>query len=222
MLAVSLYKRATMNGAIWLSFLGVSLVTAFSPGPGVLLAMSNAASRGAGKALLSSAGNALGIFLVSCAAMIGLGTLLRTSFMLFTALKIVGAAYLVYLGIKQWRGTGKPDQAKPRQPALPVAITAAQLFREGLLVALTNPKSIIFFTALFPQFIQTKEAILPQFFVLTLTFVGCALLSHATFVILARSAGARLKAGKSLRVLQRASGALFMALGVALLAVKRT
>jgi homoserine/homoserine lactone efflux protein len=211
-----------MNASIWFSFLGVSLVTAFSPGPAILLAMSNAATRGPGKALLSSAGNALGIFLVSGAAMIGLGTLLRTSFMLFTALKIVGAAYLVYLGIKQWRGAGKPARLKPRDPALPAANTSGQLFREGLLVALTNPKSIIFFTALFPQFIQTREAILPQFFVLTFTFVGCALLSHATFVILARSAGARLKAGKSLRVLQRTSGALFMSLGVALLTVKRT
>lgn len=210
-----------MSVSIWLSFLGISLVTAFSPGPAILLAMSNATSRGAGKALLSSAGNALGIFLVSGAAMIGLGTLLRTSFMLFAALKIVGAAYLVYLGIKQWRGAGKPAQVKARQPDQVAPNTSAQLFRDGLLVALTNPKSIIFFTALFPQFIQTKEAILPQFLVLTFTFVGCALLSHATFVVLARSAGARLKAGNSLRVLQRTSAALFMSLGVALLAVKR-
>ncbi|MDL2358039.1 MAG: LysE family transporter [Pseudomonadota bacterium] len=212
-----------MSVSIWLSFLGISLVTAFSPGPAILLAMSNAASRGVGKALLSSAGNALGIFLVSGAAMIGLGTLLRTSFMLFTALKIVGAAYLVYLGVKQWRGAGKaaPATASQPEPAAAPSASAAQLFRDGLLVALTNPKSIIFFTALFPQFIQPGEAILPQFCVLTFTFVGCALLSHTTFVLLARGAGARLKAGKRLRVLQRTSGALFMSLGVALLAVKR-
>lgn len=210
-----------MSVSIWLSFLGISLVTAFSPGPAILLAMSNAASRGVGKALLSSAGNALGIFLVSGAAMIGLGTLLRTSFMLFTALKIVGAAYLVYLGVKQWRGAGKAAPATALQPEPAATASAAQLFRDGLLVALTNPKSIIFFTALFPQFIQPGEAILPQFCVLTFTFVGCALLSHTTFVLLARGAGARLKAGKRLRVLQRTSGALFMSLGVALLAVKR-
>lgn len=210
-----------MSVSIWLSFLGVSLVTAFSPGPAILLAISNAASRGAGNAFLSSAGNALGIFLVSGAAMIGLGTLLKTSFVLFTALKIVGAAYLVYLGIKQWRGAGKPAQPTTPQPGQGAASTSAQLFREGLLVALTNPKSIIFFTALFPQFIQTNAPIAPQFFVLTFTFVGCALLSHATFVLLARGASARLTGGNTLRVLQRTSAALFMSLGVALLAVKR-
>lgn len=210
-----------MSIAIWLSFLSVSLITAFSPGPAILLAMSNA-SRGVGKALLSSAGNALGIFLVSGAAMIGLGALLRASLLMFTALKIVGALYLVYLGIKQWRGAGQPAQATHRQPGQDATNNAAQLFREGLLVALTNPKSIIFFTALFPQFIQTNAPIVPQFFVLTFTFVGCALLSHATFVFVARRASARLTAGKTLRGLQRASGALFMSLGVALLAVKRT
>jgi homoserine/homoserine lactone efflux protein len=210
-----------MSFSIWLSFLSVSLITTFSPGPAILLAMSNA-GRGVGKALFSSAGNALGIFLVSGAAMIGLGALLRTSMLMFTALKIVGALYLVYLGIKQWRGAGKPAQAKAREPGKEAASNAAQLFREGLLVALTNPKSIIFFTALFPQFIQTQAPIVPQFFVLTFTFVGCALLSHATFICIARSAGARLTSGNMLRVLQRASGALFMSLGVALLAVKRT
>lgn len=210
-----------MSIAIWLSFLSVSLITTFSPGPAILLAMANA-SRGVSKALLSSAGNALGIFLVSGAAMIGLGALLRASLMMFTALKIVGALYLVYLGIRQWRGAGKPAQVNARQPGQDVAGSAAQLFREGLLVALTNPKSIIFFTALFPQFIQTNAPIVPQFFVLTFTFVGCALLSHATYILIARSASARLTAGNTLRVLQRASGALFMSLGVALLAVKRS
>jgi homoserine/homoserine lactone efflux protein len=209
-----------MSFAIWLSFLSISLITAFSPGPAILLAMSNA-SQGAGKAMLSSTGNALGIFLVSGAAMIGLGALLRTSLLLFTALKIAGALYLIYLGIKQWRGGGKAAPTTSQQLARP-ATSATQLFREGLLVALTNPKSIIFFTALFPQFIQTNAPIVPQFFVLTLTFVGCSLLSHATFVFIARRAGAHLNGGKKLRVLQRVSGTLFMSLGVALLAVKRS
>jgi homoserine/homoserine lactone efflux protein len=209
-----------MSFAIWLSFLSISLITAFSPGPAILLAMSNA-SQGAGKAMLSSTGNALGLFLVSGAAMIGLGALLRTSLLLFTVLKIAGALYLIYLGVKQWRGAGKAAPTTSQQPARPTA-SARQLFREGLLVALTNPKSIIFFTALFPQFIQTNAPIVPQFFVLTFTFVGCSLLSHATFVFIARRASARLTAGKKLRALQRASGALFMSLGVALLAVKRS
>ncbi|MFC0136260.1 lysine transporter LysE [Massilia eurypsychrophila] len=209
-----------MSFAIWLSFLSISLITAFSPGPAILLAMSNA-SQGAGKAMLSSTGNALGIFLVSGAAMIGLGASLRTSLLLFTVLKIAGALYLIYLGVKQWRGAGKAAPTTSQQPARPTA-SARQLFREGLLVALTNPKSIIFFTALFPQFIQTNAPIVPQFFVLTFTFVGCSLLSHATFVFIARRASARLTAGKKLRALQRASGALFMSLGVALLAVKRS
>lgn len=154
--------------------------------------------------------------------MIGLGALLPTSLLMCTALAIVGALYLVYLGIRHWRGAGEPAQATSRQPAQDSTSNAVQLFREGLLVALTNPKSITFFTALFRQFIQPNAPIVPQFCVLRFTFVRCALLSHATIVFVARRASAQLTAGKTLRLLQRASGALFMSLGVALLAVKRT
>ena len=92
-----------MSFSAWSLFCTLSLVTAFSPGPAVLLAVSNAATLGMRRAFFSSAGNAVGVFLVSATAMLGLGALLKTSALWFGALKLAGAAYLIYLGIRQWR-----------------------------------------------------------------------------------------------------------------------
>ncbi len=210
-----------MTLSTWLPFLTVSLATTFSPGPAILLAISNSMTQGPRKVLVSSAGNALGIFLVSAAAMIGLGALLRTSATLFLGVKLIGAAYLIYLGVKQWRGAGKrfPSQAELAQ-ATPEK-SALSLFQEGLWVALTNPKSILFFTALLPQFLQTGEAILPQFFLLTGTFIACALLAHAAFVVLATRAKGWFTTSAGISRLNRASGAVFVLLGASLLALRR-
>lgn len=210
-----------MTLTTWLPFLTVSLATTFSPGPAILLAVSNSMTQGPRRVLMSSAGNALGIFLVSAAAMIGLGALLRTSATLFLGVKLIGAAYLIYLGVKQWRGAGKRfpsadelGQAVPEKRAL-------SLFQEGLWVALTNPKSILFFTALLPQFLHTHEPILPQFFLLTSTFVACALLAHTAFVVLATRAKGWFNTSAGIRRLNRVSGAVFVLLGASLLALRR-
>jgi len=146
-----------MTVSTWLLFLSVSLAAAFSPGPGVLMAISTATTMGARRALYSSAGNALGVFIVATTAVAGLGLLLKTSALAFGALKVAGAAYLIYLGIKAWRHaslvTETTETAAPAV-AQPSAAEASRLstFRAGLLVAVSNPKAILFFTAVFPQF----------------------------------------------------------------------
>lgn len=208
-----------MSLSVWLAFLVASLLTTFSPGPAVLLAVSNSVAFGARKALFSSLGNALGIFLVSSAAMAGLGLVLRTSSALFLAFKVVGAAYLFYLGIRQW--TSKVNIFdKPTPSTLSGKHDEARFFQQGLLVAGTNPKSILFFTALFPQFIKPEVSVPEQFFVLTLTFAGCAIVSHCFYVTLARHIKSWFSSDARVKVFNRVSGGAFVVLGISVFRLK--
>lgn len=206
-----------MTPSAWLLFITISLVTALSPGPGILLAVSNAVAWGPRKTLWSSSGNVLGVFSVS--AMAGLGTLLHTSAWLFAVLKTVGAVYLIYLGWRQWSSkTSMFDAPLPMQSQLDK--TNAALFRQGLLVAVTNPKSILFFTALFPQFIHPEAPVLPQFLALTSAFAACVLLSHLTYVLLARHTHRWFGTPRRARIFNRICGGAFGLLGLSLLRLK--
>ena len=154
--------------AAWLSIL--------TPGPAILLAMRNGARQGVVASLWSTLGNMLGLLVVSAAAAWGVGLFLLASAHAMTALRLAGAAYLAYLGLRllvQGRHTGPPDAGA--HDAGPVQAFA--LAKEGFLVATSNPKSILFFTAFFPQFIRADQALIPQFMGLTAIFV---ILSGAT------------------------------------------
>lgn len=202
-----------MGAASWWLFCSLALLTAFSPGPAVLLAVSNAASHGARRALLGSVGNALGVFLVSATAMLGLGALLKTSAWLFAALKLAGAAYLIWLGIQTWRA---PDEPEAPTGAAPEASLAAT-FRGGFLVGISNPKLLIFAAAFFPQFITPDAPWLPQFAVLVATFVAVELAFYVVYALSGRRLAAHLVRGIWRRRLNRASGVIFAGFGVALL-----
>lgn len=205
-----------MSFSTWLLFLTISLAAAFSPGPGVLMAISTATTLGPGRALYSSAGNALGVFAIAGLTVTGLGLLLQTSLLAFTVLKLAGAAYLVYLGVRAWRqAADAPALASPA--AAPAAAGAMRTFQRGLLVALSNPKAILFFTAVFPQF-MTMDHIDPlRFLVLTTTFACCTLLSHGVYVLCTQWLQGGLRHASQRRLANRATGALFVGMGAMLL-----
>ena len=203
-----------MHLSNWLLFCSVALLVTFSPGPAVLLAISNAIAVGPRRAMISSMGNGFGLFIISGVAMAGMGVVLATSATAFMLLKLAGALYLVYLGIKQWRSkTSIVADA-------PVALGAAnpnsfwKLFRQGLTVALTNPKAILFFSALFPQFITPGEPVAIQFTVLTTSFVACAMLAHLFYANLARLLKTQLATPGRAKLFNRISGGAFVLLGL--------
>jgi homoserine/homoserine lactone efflux protein len=211
-----------MTLSAWLVFITISLLTAFSPGPAVLLAISNALASGPRKTLLSSSmGSVLGIFVVSAAAMAGLGTLLHSSAWLFAALKTAGAVYLIYLGFRQWTHKSSMfSKPVPTETALVTVRSRMALFRQGTLVSLTNPKSILFFTALFPQFIRPHADMLPQFIQLTTVFAACALVSHFVYVLLAHRMQNWFSTPRRVTLFNRISGGAFGLLGLGLLRLK--
>lgn len=201
--------------AHWLMFCSLALLVTFTPGPAVLLAISNAIALGPRRAFIASLGNALGLLIVSAAAMAGMGVILATSAGAFTVVKLAGAGYLIYLGIRQWRG--RDSVIVPTELATASTHSSRRLFAQGLGVALTNPKAILFFSALFPQFIRPEAPAFEQFMVLTLTFAGCALTSHAVYIALARTLRHQLTSHKRARVFHLATGSIFVLLGISLL-----
>ena len=164
-----------MNIATWFAFAAASLVLLFIPGPTVILVVSYALTQGRRVALATAAGVALGDFTAMTLSLAGLGALLATSATLFTALKWIGAAYLVYLGIRLWRA----DPTLPAASTSPERRNARSIFAHAFVVTALNPKSIAFFIAFAPQFIDRSAPLLPQMAIMEATFVGLAALQRA-------------------------------------------
>ena len=199
-----------MSLEAWLAFAAASAIMLAIPGPTILLVVSYALGHGRKTALATVSGVALGDFTAMTASLFGLGALLAASATLFTVLKWVGGAYLVWLGIQVWRSAPVGDtlavDTAPR--------TNTSLFRQGLLSAVTNPKAVLFFAAFLPQFIDPARSLWLQFVLMAGTF---ALVEIATELFIA-SAAHRIRpwlqrVGKAFN---RACGGVFMAIGVAL------
>lgn len=210
-----------MTWSTWLVFLSVSLAAAFTPGPGVLMAITTASTQGPGRALYSSAGNAFGVFIVATTAVAGLGLVLKTSALAFGLVKLAGAAYLIYIGVQTWRRAARaPAPASATAPPVLQASRGAT-FRAGLLVAVSNPKAILFFTAIFPQFMPPDRIDIGRFLVLTSAFTACTLLSHLFYVAGATWVKRRVKhSAARARLARRGTAVLFVGMGGALLTVK--
>ncbi len=207
-----------MTFSTWFLFSSVALVAILSPGPAILLAISNSLQYGVKKVLLSSLGNISGLFILSTAAVLGMGAVLKTSTSLFLLLKIIGAFYLIYLGIKQWRSKHNLFDKKQNKNEAPK--NNSYFYLEGFLIAITNPKAILFFTALFPQFIDLNKELIPQFLIMTLTFMGLSFLVLTSYGLLAYKAKKWFSTSRRVNWFNRIIGSLFILLGVALSQLK--
>ncbi|WP_298959069.1 LysE family transporter [uncultured Methylobacterium sp.] len=199
-----------MSLTTWLAFAGTSAVLLLIPGPTILLVVSYALGRGTRAAVPAAIGVALGDLTAMTLSILGLGALLATSAALFGVLKWCGAAYLVWLGVKLWRaGDGALAAARPgTAPALRMAAHA-------WLVTALNPKSLTFFIAFLPQFVDPAEPFLSQMLVFETTFVALAFANALGYALLAsRLRGAVARPGR-LRLLNRLGGSLLIGAGIA-------
>ncbi|RMS10786.1 Lysine exporter protein LysE/YggA [Pseudomonas coronafaciens pv. coronafaciens] len=201
----------------WLSFAMIAMLVTLTPGPAVVMALSNSMSHGPARAMIGSLGNVLGLIIVATLVTAGLGAVLVASATAFLVLKVAGAGYLVYLGIKQWRSA---RSAFDELATVPNAVSAGSLFAKGISVALTNPKTILFFIAFLPQFIQPGNMQMEQTGVLILTFAGCSMVAHAFYALLALRLKRHLNSARRRKYVNRVFGASFIGLGLSLFTLK--
>lgn len=213
-LRISPLPILSMSPSLFLLFCLTSLAAVFTPGPAVMLALHNSTQYGWRRTALSSLGNVSGLLLLSCASAIGLGALLRASATLFLLMKLIGAGYLIYLGVRQWR-CRTPLRAKAHETLQKSRLSS--LYREGLLLALTNPKAILFITALFPQFIAHRAPLWPQWLTLTLTFMALSFSALMSYAVAGHLARGSFIAALQTRGFRRGTGGLFVLMGLGLL-----
>ena len=204
----------------YLLYLMIAVITVASPGPGVILTLSNAIRHGIKPALSGVVGIAMGILIIAIISASSLGVLLATSALAFSILKYVGAVYLIYLGIKLWRSPVMSFTCSDKGKVLNNPKYGAR-FKEGFLITLLNPKPIFFFMSLFPQFINHQQSYLLQFGILTLTFCGLILLVHTFYALGAYSIKSWLSSPKGSKAINRAGGSVFVLFGFGLAASQR-
>ncbi|KIY42656.1 lysine transporter LysE [Pseudomonas sp. 10-1B] len=204
-----------------LAFTVVAAIAIASPGPATLMAINNSLAYGPRYAIWSSIGNASGLFCLSAAAMLGLGALLASSEWMFSVVKILGAGYLFYLGARQLFKKGSVLAQEVHPDGQTYRPSRLKLYKSAFLTATTNPKATIFFTALFPQFIDQGAAMLPQFLLLTAIFMGLSLASLSLYAAAAAQAKGMLSRPAFSVWISRLVGSTFICFGVAILATRR-
>ena len=199
----------------WAAFAAASAVLLVIPGPTILLAVSYAIGQGWRTALPMAVGVALGDFTAMTLSMLGIGVLLAASAIVFTALKWVGAAYLVYLGIKLFRAGGSLD-AEPRTDR----VSALRMMAHAWLVTALNPKSITFFVAFLPQFLDRHADFWTQMLIFETTFLALAFANAFGYALVAARARRLVGNPLAIRIFNRTGGTLLVGAGIATVAVR--
>lgn len=197
----------------WLAFVAASAVLLVIPGPTILLVVSYALGQGRKVALPVALGVALGDFTAMTLSMLGLGALLAASATLFTVLKWIGAGYLIWLGIKLWRAGGEASFGEAREAGSPLRMMA-----HAWLVTALNPKSLTFFVAFLPQFLDPSRGLLAQMVVFETTFLVLAAANAFGYALLAGRLRGAVRSTRLVAAINRIGGSLLIAAGVATLA----
>jgi homoserine/homoserine lactone efflux protein len=208
-----------MSFATWFTFFVAACIIAVSPGSGAVLSMSHGLSYGVRRASATILGLQTGLLLIFFIAGAGVGSLLLASEVAFNIVKTVGALYLMYLGLSQWRA--KVSIGAQANQADIVVPTVKKRFLTGFLTNATNPKGIIFMVAVLPQFITQGSPLLPQLLILAATMCCIDLVVMHSYAFLASSMQRFFRDAGAVKKQNRVFGGLLMAVGAALFFVKR-
>jgi threonine/homoserine/homoserine lactone efflux protein len=205
-----------MTLSTYLLYVAAVALLIITPGPTMLMCMTNAINHGPRRAMTSVAGAVTAVLCVMMLSAMGLGALLAASETAFLAAKIAGAAYLTWLGIKTFR-----SDAVLQMEGQASAAPRRSFYLQGVLVGASNPKAVLFFAAFFPQFLNPAEAIAPQFAILALTFIAF----EFTVLTMCALGVARLmpllRSSTPVRWINRICGGLFTLMGGLLLLTRR-
>jgi homoserine/homoserine lactone efflux protein len=208
-----------MSFATWFSFFVAGTLIAISPGSGAVLSMSHGLAYGVRKASGTVLGLQLGLMLVFAIAGAGVGSLLLASSVAFTVVKTVGALYLIWLGLVQWRS--KAQASAISTDGLAPHPSFGQRVLTGFLTNATNPKGIIFMVAVLPGFISKDAPLLPQLAILGGTMVAIDTSVMHGYALLASSMQRFFRDARAVRLQNRFFGGVLMAVGALLFFVKR-
>ncbi|EKO3387476.1 homoserine/homoserine lactone efflux protein [Vibrio fluvialis] len=204
-----------MDTHVWLAYVATAIVFSLAPGSGTVNSISNGLSYGTRKSLASIAGLQIGLAIHIMLVGAGIGALVAQSALAFTIIKWVGAVYLVWLGIQKWR-----DRSSLVADAATQTQSAGTLLRKAVLINLTNPKSIVFLVALFPQFLDPARDQMTQLLVLGITTVTIDSFVMLGYTSLASQMGRFIRSDRIMRKINRVFGSMFMGCGALLAAAK--
>ncbi len=200
---------------LWWLFVVAVFLLCGTPGPNMLHVMTRSVAFGARRSIAAMAGCLCALVLVLAASAAGVSALLAAWPRVFDALRYAGVAYLVFLGIKAWRGAGAPVDVG--SDALPVAASARRLFRGGFVIGISNPKLLLFAAAFLPQFVDRGSPQAPQFAILVVTFAVMESFWYGVYAMCGRTLARHLRRPALRRGFDRATGGIFIGFGAALL-----
>jgi len=207
-----------MDLHVWLPFFAASWAISISPGAGAVAAMTAGMQHGFARGYFLTFGLILGLWSQLLLVGAGLGALIVASSTAFAAVKWLGVAYLLWLGVAQWRAPAVGLQARSVDPA---QAARGSILLRGWVLNTLNPKGTLFMLAVVPQFLDPAQPLLPQYLVIAATLAFTDLVVNAGYTAFAARALAALKSPRQMRWLNRVFGGLFVALATVLATVKR-
>ena len=208
--------RLDAVGAHLLVFIGVAAIVIVVPGPDTAVVTKNVLVHGRRAAFGTSLGVGAGLSVWTLAAAVGVASVVRASAVAFTVLKLIGALYLVWLGLQALRAAGRTESVARFPAVSKPAMGALGGFRQGLLSDLANPKIGIFFTSLLPQFVDPGQSVLLPFLALGAVFVLMTLLWLSAYCLIAARAAKTLQRPRVKAAMDRVTGIVLIALGLRL------
>lgn len=203
----------------WWLFLAAVFLLCGTPGPNMLHVLVRSIQLGVRKSVMAMLGCLTGLVTVLSASAAGLSTIMLASPALFEGFRYFGVAYLVYLGVKSWRGSDAPFTMESRGKAGPMS--ARRVFLGGLMIGISNPKLVLFVAAFLPQFIDLSRPQLPQYAILTLTFAAVEVFWYVIYGVGGSKLAGCLTKSSIQKAFNRVTGCIFIAFGLTLLRVKQ-